>query len=115
MVNLICPKCGGLMRPVREGSFTYMKCVRCGYKVQSPEKSTTLKVSSRIEHSVKEKTVVVEEPQEISRLPITRDVTCKKCGHNEAYYWVVQTRAADEPPTRFYKCAKCGYVWREYE
>ncbi|MEM4865380.1 MAG: hypothetical protein QXY09_02690 [Acidilobaceae archaeon] len=26
----------------------------------------------------------------------------------------MQTRAADEPPTRFYRCTKCGYTWREY-
>lgn len=103
------------MRPVKEGSFSYMKCVRCGYKVQVAERSTVLKISSRIEHSVKEKTVVIEEPQDLSKLPITKDVTCKRCGHHEAYYWVIQTRAADEPPTRFYKCVRCGYVWREYE
>ena len=39
---------------------------------------------------------------------------CPKCGNNEAYYWIVQTRSADEPPTRFYKCTKCKHVWREY-
>jgi len=27
---------------------------------------------------------------------------------------MIQTRAADEPPTRFYRCTKCGHTWREY-
>jgi DNA-directed RNA polymerase, subunit M/Transcription elongation factor TFIIS len=50
-----------------------------------------------------------------SKLPVSKEVTCPKCGNHEAYYWMIQTRAADEPPTRFYKCVKCGHTWREYE
>ncbi len=41
-------------------------------------------------------------------------VKCPKCGNMEAYVWIEQTRAADEPPTKIYKCTKCGYMWREY-
>lgn len=113
MVRL-CPRCGGLMKPVKQKGSNYMVCSRCGYRAEVTE-SSSLRVTSKIEHSVKEKTVVVEEQHELSKLPITREARCKKCGHNEAYYWILQTRAADEPPTRFYKCVKCGYVWREYE
>ncbi|RLG10996.1 MAG: transcription factor S, partial [Thaumarchaeota archaeon] len=40
---------------------------------------------------------------------------CPKCGNREAYYWAVQTRSADEPMTRFFRCTKCGYTWREYD
>ncbi|MBI2112883.1 transcription factor S, partial [Candidatus Woesearchaeota archaeon] len=25
-----------------------------------------------------------------------------------------QTRGADEPETRFFRCTKCNYTWREY-
>ena len=46
-------------------------------------------------------------------LPKTR-VSCPKCGHNEAYYTIRQTRAADEPETRIYRCCKCNHTWREY-
>lgn len=42
------------------------------------------------------------------------DVTCPKCGAKKALSWVQQTRASDEPPTRFYKCVSCEYTWREY-
>ncbi|GAG32325.1 unnamed protein product [marine sediment metagenome] len=48
-----------------------------------------------------------------SNLPLA-DEECPKCGCPKAYYWTVQTRAGDEPETRFYKCKKCGHVWREY-
>jgi DNA-directed RNA polymerase subunit M len=47
-------------------------------------------------------------------LPIA-DVICPKCGNQKAYWFMQQTRSADEPPTIFYKCTKCGYSWRSYE
>ncbi len=39
---------------------------------------------------------------------------CKNCNHTEAYFWTLQTRSADEPETRFFKCTKCSTVHREY-
>ena len=56
-------------------------------------------------------TVVTEKQGEV--LPVTK-YDCKKCVNNEAYFWTVQTRSADEPETKFYKCTKCGNVNREY-
>jgi len=91
-----------------------MVCSRCGYKIEA-NNTASMKITSKIEHSAKEKTIILDGQVDVSKLPITREVTCKKCGAHEAYYWVIQTRAADEPPTRFYKCVKCGFVWREYE
>ncbi len=41
-------------------------------------------------------------------------IPCEKCGNGVAYYWTQQTRGADEPETRFFKCTKCNYTWREY-
>lgn len=111
-----CPRCGGIMKPVKKGDTYYLVCTRCGYKIKATEKDLKLyRISVKIEHSNKEKTTVVDEEERLRGLPITREVTCPRCGYHEAYYWVVQTRAADEPPTRFYKCRRCGYVWREYE
>lgn len=110
-----CPRCGGLMKPVNEGGVYYLVCTRCGYKAKATEEDLRgYGIRVKIGHSEKEKTLVLKEGDE-ANLPITREVTCPKCGYHEAYYWVVQTRAADEPPTRFYKCRRCGHVWREYE
>jgi DNA-directed RNA polymerase subunit M len=47
-------------------------------------------------------------------LPIV-DAKCKKCGNLQAYHWEQQTRAGDEPATRFYRCTKCQHTWREYK
>ncbi len=41
-------------------------------------------------------------------------ILCDKCGNKVAYYWTQQTRGADEPETRFFKCTKCSHTWREY-
>ena len=44
----------------------------------------------------------------------TVKIDCEKCGHGEAVAWMFQTRSADEPTTRFYRCQKCKYTWRDY-
>ncbi|PSS21986.1 hypothetical protein M430DRAFT_49169 [Amorphotheca resinae ATCC 22711] len=42
-------------------------------------------------------------------------VQCPKegCGGEEAAYFQVQIRSADEPMTSFFKCMTCGNRWRE--
>lgn len=87
-------------------------CPKCGYNYASAEPG--IRIARSINHSVKEKITVVEG--EAPRgLPKIKGIFCPECGHEEAYYWLQQTRAADEPSTRFYKCVRCGHVWREYE
>lgn len=102
------------MKPKKEGAKTILVCTRCGYRQESGGQEGKLSISTRIEKTPRDQLIVVDV-ENISNLPITRDVTCPKCGNHEAYYWLLQTRAADEPSTRFYKCTKCGHVWREYE
>jgi DNA-directed RNA polymerase subunit M len=46
-------------------------------------------------------------------LPRT-NVECPTCGNNEAFWVLRQTRAADEPETKIYRCVKCSHSWREY-
>ena len=42
------------------------------------------------------------------------EIKCPKCGNPEAYYWLLQTRAGDEPETQFFRCTKCSHQWRNY-
>ncbi len=110
-----CPKCGGLMVPKDLGDRTVLVCIKCSNTIEVSGKSPSpYRTTIAVEHSNKERTVVVSN-KEVRGLPVTKDVVCPKCGWREAYYWVVQTRAADEPSTRFFKCTKCSHVWREYE
>lgn len=108
-----CPKCGSLMLPKREGRNAALMCPKCGYTKQGGPSYRHTQVVTRKKE--RERLVVVDESATRAGLPIAKGVKCPKCGNEEAYYEVLQTRRADEPPTRIYKCIKCGYVWREYE
>lgn len=58
--------------------------------------------------------VRIVDENEGQDLPTTT-ILCPECNEvKEAYWWMQQTRGADEPPTRFYECKKCKYRWREY-
>ena len=102
---MFCPKCGSILMPKREDSKKTLAC-SCGYKT-TDIKMTSLKetISIKKENKVE---VVVKEKLQI--LPKTK-ARCPKCNHNEAYFWLVQTRAGDEPETKFLKCTKCGHTW----
>ncbi len=101
-----CPKCGGLM--VVKGN--KLVCTKCGYEKRLNKKVNTV-ISEKIKKN--EEVLVIEDEEEKKLYPKTK-IICPKCGNDEAFWWVQQTRAADEPPTMFYKCTKCGYTWREY-
>ncbi len=101
-----CPKCNNLLIPSGDN----LKCAVCGYE-ENAESKEGYEYKESIEK--KEKIKVIEKT-EIETHPTTR-IECPKCGHNEAYWWLEQTRCADEPETRFFRCKKCGYTWREYD
>ena len=103
---MFCPKCHSLMVPKRNDDGTeVLVCTKCGY-------TEKVKGGTVIREKVEEKEMVIIEGDE-GVLPITK-ITCPKCGNDEAYWRLEQTRAADEPETRIYRCTKCGYTWREY-
>ncbi|MCX8204280.1 MAG: transcription factor S [Candidatus Nezhaarchaeota archaeon] len=108
-----CPKCGKLLSPLREGGTIRLVCKLCGYSEVPPLITKEIKVSQRISRPLQETTVIIKS--ELSKLMPSIKALCPKCGHNEAYWWLLQTRRADEGSTRFYRCVKCGYTWREYD
>ncbi|KXB03381.1 DNA-directed RNA polymerase subunit M [candidate division MSBL1 archaeon SCGC-AAA261G05] len=103
-----CPKCGSLMYPKKGEDKVELVCLSCGHKEKASDSEEYRLVK---EGKRKEAPPVVEGGQE--GLPKTKE-TCPECGHDEAYWWMQQTRGADEPTTRFYRCVKCNHVWREY-
>lgn len=102
------------MKASKMGDRRVLKCTKCGHVLES-EGNQGLAYREEIKHSPKEKTILIGSNNREETLPKIGGVTCPKCGNDEAYWWVLQTRRADEPPTRFYKCTRCGHVWREYE
>ena len=104
---LFCPKCGGLLRPKTEKGKKVLYC-SCGF-------STKDVGGAEIKETVKKPGNKVEVVPEDDRALPLMEATCPKCGHNKAFYWTLQTRAGDEPETKFLKCEKCKHVWREYD
>jgi DNA-directed RNA polymerase subunit M len=102
---MFCPKCGGLLLPKKENNRKVMHC-KCGYNSKQVE---TAVLSEKMRE--KESISVVEK--ELEPHPLTQ-AKCPKCPHRKAYFWTVQTRASDEPETKFLKCEKCEHVWRDY-
>lgn len=81
-------------------------------KMVCPNCKTTSKDSGRLsEKTVKKKVEVMKKADTINYPKIKQDCDC---GNNVCYFWTKQTRSADEPETKFYKCVKCGKTWREY-
>lgn len=105
-----CPKCGSTMKPERKSGRVKFVCNSCGYVEEPAEQIVISSVSSRSQKEI----VISNSNIDVSALPKTK-VECPKCGNNEAYWWMIQTRSADEPPTTFYKCTKCGHTWRDYK
>ena len=101
-----CPKCDVKLKK----SISGLQCSKCGYTEGEKVKQT-------------KKTISKEEP-DFSLLAFEGDegeesystikMDCGKCGHDQAVWWMFQTRSADEPSTRFYRCQKCKYTWRDY-
>lgn len=104
-----CPNCGNLLRP-EKGSKIKLVCRACGYSEVS-EEATSLAI--RVAKRSKAKEIIIDEGAKGHSMP-TAEVTCPKCGNDLAYWWLVQTRRADEPPTTFYRCTKCNHTWRDY-
>jgi len=103
MPGMFCPKCKSIMFP-KDGKLV---CRSCGAE-KDPEGGTVTqerKKSGLADFS--------EDAEEVDVLPRTR-IECSKCGNKEAFWYLRQTRAADEPTTRFYTCTECKHKWREY-
>ena len=99
-----CPNCEVRLQKTDTG----LKCPKCDYA--EGETVTTKKVEK--EEQVSEFNVL-EENEDKETLP-TIKIDCDKCSNDQAVWWMLQTRSADEPTTQFYRCTKCNHTWRNY-
>jgi DNA-directed RNA polymerase subunit M len=105
---MFCPKCGGILVPKKQKNKTVLHCTSCSYVEKDTSKGA---ITDTVES--KDDLAVVDAAQDMESLPEMEE-ECPKCHHNKARYWVIQTRASDEAPTKFIRCEKCGHTWRDY-
>ena len=103
-----CDDCGSMMHADGDE----MVCKSCGASEAKDEERAASFVSTEAQSG--DELVETEEGADFEGKPTATDVHCDDCGHGEAWYEIKQTGSADEPPTRFFKCKRCGKRWRGY-
>ncbi len=105
----MCDSCGMiLVAQKKQGKKPVLVCRKCGYKSKDYK---PLEIKEKVNKEPLDEIIVIEKNEEA--LPKTK-TTCPKCNHNQAYWWIQQTRSGDEPPTLFLRCVECKHSWREY-
>ena len=99
-----CPSCEVKLKQGDSG----LQCPKCNY-VEGKETKHTKKPVQEHESQFN----VLSQNETVESLP-TIKIECEKCGNDEAVWWMLQTRSADEPTTQFYRCSKCRHTWRNY-
>jgi DNA-directed RNA polymerase subunit M len=104
-----CPKCETRLKKGAGG--TSLVCPKCQYI--KPRSNKTMEKKSQESDS---DLLVMEENdiKESRELESTVNIDCEKCHNQEGVSWTFQTRSADEPETKFYRCIKCNHTWRDY-
>jgi len=103
-----CPKCEIRLKKNDSGS---LHCPKCKYL-----KEKTIESTKEEPEKVNPELLVMgeEDVKQAKGLESTVPIDCEKCHNKEGVSWTFQTRSADEPETKFYRCTKCNYTWRDY-
>lgn len=99
-----CARCQSRLRRI-EG---VMICPQCKYSEDDAVRAHTAESAEEVSEFN-----VLSEDEGREMLP-TIKIDCPRCENNEAVWWMLQTRSADEPTTQFYRCSKCSHTWRDY-
>jgi len=103
-----CPNCEILLKKNDSG---LLHCPKCKYL----KEKTVESIKEEPEEANSEFLVMGEEDvKQAKGLESTVPIDCEKCHNKEGVSWTFQTRSADEPETKFYRCTKCNYTWRDY-
>ncbi|EOA32313.1 hypothetical protein CARUB_v10015575mg [Capsella rubella] len=100
---IFCPTCGNLLRYEGGGNSRFF-CSSCPYIAYIKRHKKQLLVKKSIEHVVSKEDIPTAAETE---------APCPRCGHDKACFKSMQIRSGDEPESRFYRCLKCEFTWRE--
>jgi DNA-directed RNA polymerase subunit M len=90
-------------------------CPKCGFTAVREEGKLSFdkKLLSSHESFSGRSFKVMDTERGVDALPTTT-IECPKCANSTAFWWMLQTRSADEATTQFYRCKKCSHTWRNY-
>jgi DNA-directed RNA polymerase subunit M len=88
-----------------------VECPKCGFKAKRAQAEKSKKQENKKAGS--DVSLKVMEGESVDALPTT-SIECPKCKNGMAFWWMLQTRSADEATTQFYRCTKCSHTWRNY-
>ena len=103
-----CPKCESRLKKSSDG---LLACPKCKFV-----KAGAVKEGGKKLDETNSEFLVMDE-SDLSKakgLESTVPIDCEKCHNKEGVSWTFQTRSADEPETKFYRCVKCNHTWRDY-
>jgi DNA-directed RNA polymerase subunit M len=97
------------MKPKADG---VLICPQCGLKAKKSGEDSRKEMSGRKDGG-SDAPLKVMEGETVDALPTT-NIECPACKNDTAFWWMLQTRSADEATTQFYRCTKCSHTWRNY-
>jgi DNA-directed RNA polymerase subunit M len=112
-----CEKCDALLVPQKMQGVVVAKCPDCNW-IKENGKLATISITddTRTKDPEGGKMLVLEENSNFVVGRPRKEMYCSSCeSHQEIEYWEIQTRSADEAPTRFFRCTNCDKNWREYD
>ncbi len=91
-----CPTCGSRLEPKKpdESNAFVLCCAKCNYTKQPTDKRAT--TGAVLQPKPKSFMTVVGQEDEVNTMSRIKKI-CEKCGNDEVFVWMVQTRGGDEP------------------
>ena len=110
---LTCPTHKKLLKPI-PGQGHVCPVEGCGWRPDTKPGELVVKGAEERRIDKLDDIGIIEDISkfEMQIWPIDDQVWCGKCGNKGAYYYLRQTRKADEPTTAFYTCTKCKNKWK---
>ncbi|SBT01587.1 DNA-directed RNA polymerase III subunit RPC10, putative [Plasmodium malariae] len=102
-----CPNCHNIVLVhIESGVYFYCKTCNFKYKVKN-------KIYNKFDCKEYNKNIPLDAVDMNNKNMSKTQAICPKCTNDEAYFYSLQIRSADEPSTIFYVCVKCNYHWKE--